>query len=341
MRVDSGIEKVVVFIGRVVRGEFVPYGTGFLVATIVEDETFQTIVTARHVLDWIQGTDDIFLRVNTHDGNFRLEETKRSNWICHRDKRIDLAVLPIHLSAGLFDILHIDLEQISLTDEVLKEHDIGIGDEIVMCGLFLSRPGEARNIPVIRAGVLSAMPSEEIKTEYGFHHAYLVEARSTGGLSGSPVFVQTGLWRSYPGVQGNVIPKMTTGGLRQYFIGMILGHNTLETRQDSLEIVRTIDVPEEGAEKERHAKIIPHNSGIGIVLPVSYIAETVLAPALQAQRRKAIGDKRKRQGYTSDSAGSAGRAPSTKADNPSHKEDFNRLLDAAVKGPKSGPRTSE
>jgi hypothetical protein len=49
--------------------------------------------------------------------------------------------------------------------------------------------GFAKNIPILRTGNIAMIPDERIPTgNFGDMEAYLIEARSIGGLSGSPVF---------------------------------------------------------------------------------------------------------------------------------------------------------
>jgi hypothetical protein len=56
--------------------------------------------------------------------------------------------------------------------------------------------GRQRNIPIVRIGNVASMPHEPVATKNrGAIEAYLVEARSVGGLSGSPVLVQLGIVR--------------------------------------------------------------------------------------------------------------------------------------------------
>ena len=72
----------------------------------------------------------------------------------------------------------------------LERLHIGIGDETIISGLFTAVPGTTRNIPIVRHGNIAMMPGEQIQTDLGFADVFLVEARSIGGLSGSPVFVR-------------------------------------------------------------------------------------------------------------------------------------------------------
>jgi hypothetical protein len=46
-------------------------------------------------------------------------------------------------------------------------------------------------MPIVRHGNIAMLPEEQIQTEMGYADVHLIEARSIGGLSGSPVFVRT------------------------------------------------------------------------------------------------------------------------------------------------------
>src|SRR5206468_3965471 len=58
-------------------------------------------------------------------------------------------------------------------------------------GLFTQRHGTQKNIPIVRIANIAAMPEEPLQDENSGkeYSAYLIEARSIGGLSGSPVFM--------------------------------------------------------------------------------------------------------------------------------------------------------
>jgi hypothetical protein len=58
-----------------------------------------------------------------------------------------------------------------------------------MVGRFTSHDGRQRNAPSVRFGNISMMPGEVISHCGSPHKAFLVEARSISGYSGSPVFV--------------------------------------------------------------------------------------------------------------------------------------------------------
>ncbi len=79
-----------------------------------------------------------------------------------------------------------------VTPEVIQSRNIGLGDDVFLTGLFVHHAQTHRNIPIVRVGNISCMLEESVQTADGLFDAYLVEARSIGGLSGSPVFVVTG-----------------------------------------------------------------------------------------------------------------------------------------------------
>src|SRR6185295_16646813 len=65
-------------------------------------------------------------------------------------------------------------------------------DDIYVVGLFAYRKGRHKNIPIVRSGIVAANPEGELiwdEDQGLWYTAYLIEVRSIGGLSGSPVFV--------------------------------------------------------------------------------------------------------------------------------------------------------
>ena len=76
------------------------------------------------------------------------------------------------------------------TDETMQKHEVGAGRRVVfITGLFRHYHGNQRNISIVgEFGNIACLIEEKIQTkDFGEIDAYLVEARSIGGLSGSPV----------------------------------------------------------------------------------------------------------------------------------------------------------
>jgi hypothetical protein len=278
MRVDEKILKTIVFVGLGTRNGFTPYGTGFLTANTVDGHLFQAFLTAKHVIDKIPG-DDVYMRVNTRDGGAQVVAGPKSDWLPHPDNSADVVVCSGILRTDQFDILHLPLEgPMLLTEELIREHDIGLGDEIFVAGMFTARIGNTKNIPIVRVGNISAMPEEEIRTDYGQHHAYLVESRSIDGLSGSPVFV-----RRQSVQQGRDGHLKFQHGQMEFLMGLLLGHNPVTNPADTVSILSP-DQSGSGAVEVP----MPWNTGIGVVLPISYVVEAINQSTMIKRRREAI-----------------------------------------------------
>jgi hypothetical protein len=284
MRVADDVRKAVVYIGLRSGSNFVPYGTGFVVASRLDGIKYQTIVTAKHVIDRMGSVDVIYVRVNNRTGVAEELPLDPGHWLPHPDPNIDLIVCPTMIPTDQFDIQHIPLEERQLTPEIIVEHDFGVGDDVFIAGMFISVPGEMKNIPIVRYGIIAAMPDEKIRTEYGYHLAYLIEVRSTGGLSGSPAFLHVAPWRT---IDGQPRPSL---GLTQYTLGVVLGHHTLTTAEDDVEIVSADERAE--LERQRQANLLPLNTGIAVVLPFFYVREAVNQDALVAARRARAAEKK-------------------------------------------------
>lgn len=326
VRVDDSIRKTVVYVGVKRGGRFMARGTGFITVYFVGDglpgdRGYQNIVTARHVLDGIDDTE-IFIRLNTHDGAARVIATEASYWKPHPSGHVDLVTCPTGIPKDDFDIMHLDVDSgMMFTDFANPRATFGIGDEVVIAGMFQQHMGEARNIPIIRTGSIAAMPEEPIETNYGSHHAYLIEARSIDGLSGSPVFAAS----SYAKLQdGKVTPRAQ---INFKLLGVLLGTNEVLNDKDYVEVRSS------GYESDRDAIRTLMNTGIGIVAPVDLLVETVKHPEIVKERADftAMKDPNRRYRPTS-----VGKEPPTTEDNPDHREDFNSLLDAAVAGKPRG-----
>ena len=168
------------------------------------------------------------------------------------------------------------------------------------------------------------MPEEEIRTAYGHHKAYLIEIRSIDGLSGSPVFAATSLMKVSPG-------KLKQSEKLEFrFIGMLLGHDEIMNQKDR------VGIKSDGSFLEEGVRTLL-NTGIGIVVPADLVIETVKHPEMEAGRRRFLDGEGKDRRFVPDSAATP--EPPTKADNPSHKEDFNRLLGAAAQKPQPDDQT--
>ena len=189
MRLPDDILRAVAFVGVRLGNEVVYGGTAFLTSVPFEkapDRCVIYLVTARHVVTELQQHGDLCVRFNHKTGDARLYSIP-GKWSFHRDEAVDLAAVAINIPLTV-DYATYDTE-VYVTDDKVAGYGIGIGDEIAMTGLFHQREGYRRNIPVLRSGVIAAMPDEPLVDVRGrSFDGYLLEVRSIGGLSGSPVF---------------------------------------------------------------------------------------------------------------------------------------------------------
>jgi hypothetical protein len=114
------------------------------------------------------------------------------------------------------------------------------------------------------------MPRERVKTKIGSIHAYLVEARSIGGFSGSPVLVVTGGVRH--GRSGNL---SVSADRKFHILGLVHGHYGIQEIPDSFEDAIPI------LRSDMRNSL---NMGIAIVVPSRDILAAIQHPILIAQR---------------------------------------------------------
>jgi len=217
------------------------------------------LVTARHVIDGIRrtGLEECWIRVNFLDGSAKWARTNVADWFVHpTDPSLDIAILLGGIPDGA-DHLVVPYS-FRMTPEKAKQNGIAAGDEVFVVGLFSHHYGEQRNIPIVRIGNLATTDEERVNTSaFGKMDAYLIEARSLGGLSGSPVFLNPGLIRTIDGQIRHATGEITL------LLGLIHGHYDVNASK--------IDAGDQATQAEKV------NTGIAIVVPVRSIMTVIEA----------------------------------------------------------------
>lgn len=261
----------------------IPMGTAFFISCRYEDDTpiAHYIVTAKHVIDKIKAACDdgkVHLRLNHKNGGTRFVDSPVARWRSHpTNPLIDIAVIAWDPPLGEFDIKVIPETMLGRCEPLVEQYEFGTGDEVFITGLFSvdEHVELGRNVPIVRIGNIAAMPNEPIQIQIGCQKGlvptYLIEARSTGGLSGSPVFFNFGSIRI---VKGNVMYAHDDAGnavpAKFSLIGLVHGHyDEVLPRQKSSKLTD---------------KII--NMGIAKVVPVDQLIEVLNQPALVNERQK-------------------------------------------------------
>lgn len=281
MFVDEQFRKCVAFVvantsGSHLRKEIQPVATAFFVTTTPlptpsgdgsppdEQGEGQNVadlrifaVTARHVVDASRVRGGLALRVNTVGGGTTDLATQPDDWTPHPTADVsvlslqwqncfDCQVLPLHLLAD---------------DEYVHAQKLVVGSDIFFIGLFSEHPGVGRNQPIVRFGRIARMRDDEISFEpvpgqVMKMDAFLVEAQSWGGHSGSPA------WVSHPFIinaYGKELFNVTRPGVA--VLGLVSGHYDIAE-----------NVAMTGDMGEGHVRI---NAGIAVVVPAERILETL------------------------------------------------------------------
>jgi hypothetical protein len=276
MRVPDRLLKCVGFIAHDTPN--IKYGgTGFVVS--VRDAgleyEFYYFVTAKHIAEKIEhGPFVVGLRGTTGQRKV-LSGGDALRWWYHPTEpdNVDVAVTPFNAPADQIDIATVR-DVMFVSKKTIAKFFIGVGDEVSVVGLFTRFHGELNHSPIVRIGNMAMMPDEPVRTrDFGLMEAYLIEGRSIGGLSGSPVFVRHTVFNKLPTQDGDSLTMFGVGSL--HFLGLMHGH---------------WDLPLDFASTE-HAEAV--NMGISIVVPAYKILEVLNQPELLEMRRKMDQELRK------------------------------------------------
>jgi len=250
---EQDIRDCVVFLCSA-RDQFIC--TAFLVGVTSEipNYSFLYLVTAKHVAETLINKP-FLVRMNNNKGSCEYISVEATRWYFHpSDKTADVAVLPFTFDKEAIEFKMLPLEML-VSDNIVQTKTIRVGNEVWIPGLFVFATGSQRNQPIVRTGNIAMLPNEPIPTEHGNIEAYLIEARSIGGISGSPVFVYS--YRN----------RM------MYLLGMMRGHWAI--RSETINAV--FPIPDDRGV----------NLGIAVVSPAKKILETLNQPELVKLRGKA------------------------------------------------------
>jgi hypothetical protein len=288
MRVPDLITHSPVFLVVEDEGRDRMAGTGFFVSWPSEGlpgHTHGYLVTARHCVEQAKRYGSMYVRINSRVvsgspkvGDYTEAELAKqaadaelieieapAKWHFHDDPVNDVAVLPMTPPVAKFMFL-VASEESFATDEVVTRESIGVGDDLLVVGLFTSHHGRTMNRPIVRAGIIAAMPEEPVEDQYSgeFFDAYLAEVRSVGGLSGSPVWLVISPGRIAPGQEGR------EHRLHFYLLGLIRGH----WKKDE-------DWLSDFGDTEMESL----NTGIAIVTPIQRALDIIQSKELKKQRK--------------------------------------------------------
>ena len=183
------------------------------------------------------------------------------SWVFHEDPNNDVAVAFLE-TKGIGEIVAVPI--VALDGGKLRH--VGPGSDVFMITRLLQHDGGDENHPAVRFGTVAVMPHKQPVTLLSperrrYQHSYLVEVRSIGGHSGSPIFVSSAAWNQIQldGIWPQGAP----------LLGIDCGH--LRAR---------VEVEATTGEK----CLVVQNTGMAIVLPSSAVLDTLHRAELQAAR---------------------------------------------------------
>ena len=299
-------------------------GTAFFVEVEEGRKSWTYLVTALHNLHEVQG-QEIFVRVNTHPGvsdlGFDDVLTRKDDWFKHDKADVATILSPIDRSKFALQQIPLDLfidKRCRLDVDILMGRGnpilepilkatykegipVMVGHDVFSPGLFVQSAGENRNLPIVRFGNVSRMPSDEmivLETPNSRREirAYLVETHSWGGFSGSPMFwhyeyniatpilaVRLGEdWQKPKSPlilderpkQPQPIPVVVSRGYVMGLLGLVSGH---------------FDIPKKSVGEEIETGI---NAGIGVVTPAENIRELLMSDEVVEDRNNRAANER-------------------------------------------------
>jgi len=170
--------------------EDTPSGSGFAVQVASETLPLSKhcyAVSCKHV---VSGSAASIIGLAHADGSPAFPEYEPTDWTFSKDD--DLAVIDITDDIEAWSqptAICVAQSDLLLDSQFIERCNVGIGDEVVMLGLFPDHPSE----PVARFGSLAAMASDEHPLRLHKHDkprpAFMADMRSRAGFSGSIVVV--------------------------------------------------------------------------------------------------------------------------------------------------------
>jgi hypothetical protein len=298
-------------------------GSGFLVSWMFEGTNMALLyaITNWHVA--CQGSPVV--RVNTIDGDCDVFAFDETEW--EFDPRYDIAVHPLTLREDFHKYSVVDLRGL-LRPETARDARIGPGDDVFMVGRFMDHDGGKANLPAVRFGNISIDPTPIVQPNGVAAPSYCLDLHSRSGYSGSPVFVyRTPGFDLDDQLQPAPNQKLLLAGVNLF---MLLGIHYAQF-PELWEVSESGKLLNQSSREPllTDGKYIRGLSGMTCVLPAWTIAEVLNMPRIKAHRDTVEQEARKRAASTP----IAESVPPASDANPKHREDFNSLINAAVKTP--------
>lgn len=201
-RIDDAFVNSVIYIyslKKMAESDESFFGSGFLLSVPLKHNKDYCViyaVTNWHVIQSIVNQPffkllkEITIRITDKEGNIIYKSTKLEQWKDYADKKDDLviAVIETVLRGDKYNCIPLDS---LVTEEFIKNFDIGAGDDVYMAGKFIYRNKSKSNLPALRKGIISSTVVEPILNSDTniLQDSFLIEEHSISGYSGSPILL--------------------------------------------------------------------------------------------------------------------------------------------------------
>lgn len=273
MRVPDKLKNNVVFIMvREKQGAALTFvGLGFFVSIPFSSEpekVFIYFVTARRVLMDVQARSAdgyVYVRMNTRDGKVDTPRVRIEHWLQHEsDPSVDAVVAPWAPDRRRYAFTTLPSGHF-----LGAGAGLGVGDEVVLAELGVNPSGKQRNLPMMRSGQIAALPTGPLVTQKaGQVAAYLVEANSSSGFVGYPVYV-----------------NVNQGAGRNGGTAMI-GYRLLGLMNGPWQLPGVERHPDMGFAQQNIGHLRAMSQGLSVVVPAFKIAELFEHSELLGARRE-------------------------------------------------------
>jgi hypothetical protein len=301
-------------------------------------------ITNRH-LSQAQGAT--IIRLNTRDGGSRRLEYGPHDWQFIGDHD-DLSAIDLTDDLKEADQISVFPENSFTTKEMIEKMYISYGEELCMLGFFVDHGAGKRNKPAARFGNLSLLADDEVLVEqpHGIlRPSHIVDMRSRTGFSGSPVIAwrmdfrllgMQDMYKPFAAEQSRHFFGSPNVADVRWYMGLF-GIHCGQYRDEVTVLAANRSDAERIGDPIREGDMLYIQSGMTIVIPAWRISELLDLEVFEMARQDR--DERRREGWAKRPTPEAESASSSTDANPTHREDFTRLLGAAVRKPGSEDQT--
>lgn len=179
-------------------------GTGFFFTFYKTDDknsiSVPVIITNKHVVNGFRNIKLFFKkRINSkpdYNKPFVVEIINSPNTVVHHpNNNIDLVAIPLasiltDLNKNKIDLFYISADKKLIPNDSIQKQELKSIEDVIMIGYPSGLWDIKNNLPITRTGTTATTPY----LDYNGKREFLIDIAAFGGSSGSPVFVNRGMY---------------------------------------------------------------------------------------------------------------------------------------------------